>query len=54
MFLIVDPSSVPAKHFFLEAIYSPRMDNLFRILFLIAAALFLWALLWIAHKRGGK
>lgn len=54
MFLIVNPSSVPEKHFFLEAIYSSQMDTLFRILFLAAAVLFLGTLLWIAHKRGGK
>lgn len=54
MFLIVDPSSVPEKHFFLETIYSPQMDTLFRILFLAAAILFLGVLLWIAYKRGGK
>lgn len=54
MFLIVNPSSVPPKHFFLEAIYSARMDTFFRILFLAAAILFVGALLWIAHKRGGK
>lgn len=54
MFLIVAPNSVPEKHFFLEVIYTPQMDTLFRILFLAAAGLFLGTLLWIAHKRGGK
>ena len=54
MFLIVAPNRVPEKHFFLEVIYTPQMDTLFRILFLAAAILCLGTLLWIAHKRGGK
>ena len=54
MFLIVDPQSIPMKHYFLQKINTPLADTLFRVGFLAAAAVFIGVLLWIAGKKGGK